>query len=101
MNIELALQLNDEWKAAPSEIDELPPRLPLSALKTLPEIYQPRMRADTGTGVTNKSHVKDLKRTLRNPKADLDPITVLRIGQQNIVIDGHHRAEAYRTLKSR
>lgn len=101
MDLEQLDQLTAEWKAQQVDLDSLPKRLSLDALEVLPDLYQPRRRADYQSGVTSKEHVADLKRTLRNPRADLDPITVLRVGGRNIVVDGHHRREAYRATKGR
>ncbi|MGN6769976.1 MAG: ParB/RepB/Spo0J family partition protein [Rhizobiaceae bacterium] len=61
-------------------------RLALSDITTMPDLFQPR-------GMDEK-HIGDLVRAIR-ASGDLDPVTVITIGQRAILIDGHHRIEAY------
>jgi hypothetical protein len=63
-----------------------PDRLALSDITTMPELFQPR-------GMDEK-HIGDLVRAIR-ASGDLDPVTVITIGQRAILIDGHHRIGAY------
>jgi hypothetical protein len=84
--------------------------MPLDALEVLPEIFQPRKIEDEDVkgpsrrarakGVVFADHVAKLAALVSNPAKELDPILVLRVGARNIVVDGHHRTEAY-TLKGR
>ncbi len=92
--------LTKEWKANPVDVDKLPAKVPVEALKTLPDLYQPRADVDHN-GVTDSKHADKLALHLRDPEADLDPITVLHVNGQNIVIDGHHRLKAYKKVKTK
>jgi ParB-like chromosome segregation protein Spo0J len=68
-----------------------PSRLPLDAITKMPELFQPR-------GMSEK-HIGDLSRAIQN-FGEVDPIIVLPVGERAILIDGHHRFEAYeRTAK--
>lgn len=60
------------------------------------ELFQPR-RFSAGLKEVDPKHVKDLEtRILR--KGDLDPILIIKL-RGWVVVDGHHRLEAYRRLK--
>lgn len=63
--------------------------LPLEQVRTMPEIFQPRMSK------VFEKHVNDLRTALRNA-GDLTAILVMPIDDHAVVIDGHHRLEAYR-----
>lgn len=64
-----------------------PDRLHLQAITTIPELFQPR-------GMSNR-HISDLVRAIEN-NGEVDPMTVMQIGKRVVLIDGHHRIEAYR-----
>jgi len=68
----------------------LPDHLPLSAITLLPELFQPRGMAEW--------HIQELARAAKSGRA-LDPVTVVQVGASAILIDGHHRVEAYRRAK--
>lgn len=70
--------------------EPLPTRLDLSDITRLPQLFQPRS--------ISENHITDLVRAIERFGA-LDPVTVIRIGQQFILIDGHHRLEAYQRAK--
>jgi hypothetical protein len=58
----------------------------------------------TGNHFISKTHINSLKKPLLNPDKELDPITIgwARVNSSNwewVVIDGHHRIEAYRKAK--
>lgn len=63
--------------------------LPMAQVRTMPQIFQPRMSA------VFEKHVSDLRTALRNV-GDLASILVMPIDDHAVVIDGHHRLEAYR-----
>ncbi len=91
-----SLQL--EWTpgAVPSDVG----RLSLRSIEVLPSVYQARAEGrETKRGLVDKGHVAKLAAFLKEPRKDLDPITILRVGKRNIVVDGHHRLEAYRSQK--
>lgn len=78
----------------------LPNTLPLDSLEVLPSIFQVRPRHDSETGISNPIHVDVLAaHLLSSPKYELDPVTVILVGQRNILIEGHHRLAAYRREK--
>jgi ParB-like chromosome segregation protein Spo0J len=64
----------------------LPDRLPLESITTIPDLFQPRAMSDR--------HISDLVRAIEN-NGEVDPVTVMQIGQRVVLIDGHHRIEAY------
>lgn len=66
-------------------------RLPLAAIREMPEVFQPR------EGISEQ-HVSDLVKVVAS-LMDLDPVTILVVGNEYILVDGHHRMEAYRAAK--
>lgn len=89
-------ELMQQWK--PLDVSKLPQRLPLNSMKIIRDLYQPRRWADSETGVSDERHTKELARTLKQVE-DLDPIQIIPIGNSFVVLDGHHRIEAYREAK--
>ncbi|EPY01628.1 ParB/RepB/Spo0J family partition protein [Magnetospirillum fulvum] len=67
--------------------DGLPDHLPLSAISLMPDLFQPRGMAE--------NHISELTRVVKSGRV-LDPVTVVQVGADTILIDGHHRFEAYR-----
>ncbi|WP_292516918.1 ParB N-terminal domain-containing protein [Mesorhizobium sp.] len=68
-----------------------PPELHLQDIETVPELFQPR-------GGISERHVSELVKAIKAVGA-LDPVTVMVIGSRTILIDGHHRVEAYGTAQ--
>ncbi|MBZ9772898.1 ParB/RepB/Spo0J family partition protein [Mesorhizobium sp. CO1-1-8] len=64
-----------------------PPELRLKAIETVPELFQPR-------GGISERHVSELVKAIK-AVGSLDPVTVMVVGNRTILIDGHHRIEAY------
>lgn len=64
----------------------LPARLPWHAITQLPALFQPRGIAEW--------HVSELARVIRTA-GEVDPVTVLQVGHEAVLIDGHHRIAAY------
>jgi hypothetical protein len=87
--------LMQQWK--PVDVSKLPLRLPLKAVKVKTELYQPRGWANSD-GVSDEKHKMELARTLKQV-GDLDPIQIMPIGEEFVVLDGHHRLEAYKEAK--
>ena len=85
---ELLAGLVKEW--TPDETKELSHNLKLREVETIPALFQPREIAE--------KHISDLRKVLKR-NLEVDPVTVLRVGQRSILIDGHHRLEAYRLEK--
>lgn len=66
-----------------------PERLPVSTIKRRPEVFQHR-RPSLGASET---HIRELADAARGQ--DLDPLTIWWDGKYWMLIDGHHRAQAY------
>jgi hypothetical protein len=81
----LAMLTKKVGKKAP---DKGPPKLPISEIRCLPALFQPRRTTE------DERHVQELARAVRNV-GDLDPLLVMRIGRYPTLIDGHHRLSAY------
>jgi hypothetical protein len=102
MNKELLESLEAEWQASPKTPQALPDRLPLRKLTLLPEVFQCRIAFNPKTGITDdgKPHIAGMVVALTgSDAADLDPLTVLRVGSRSILIDGHHRLAAYKSAE--
>ncbi|WP_245437759.1 MULTISPECIES: ParB N-terminal domain-containing protein [unclassified Mesorhizobium] len=97
-------QLTEEFTGPASG----PPELRLEDIETVPELFQPR-------GGISERHVSDLIKAIKAVGA-LDPVTVMVVGRgipdtsaggsssqaagsRFILIDGHHRVEAYGAAK--
>ncbi|MHB2211684.1 ParB/RepB/Spo0J family partition protein [Methylobacterium sp. CM6257] len=66
------------------------PALPLDQITLLPALFQPR--------AMDERHVSELMRAIK-AAGSLDPVTVLQAGEEVILVDGHHRVEAYTRAK--
>lgn len=90
-------ELQTLWEAQQGQKQpKLPSRLPLDSLEIIPELYQSRTGYEDKHGTANTQHVARLLAALKaSHRAELDPIKVLRVGDRNIVVDGHHRLKAY------
>jgi hypothetical protein len=77
-----------------TEPDPTPTKLRLSEITRAPEVFQPRSNLG---GLVEETHVIDLMGALENePSGFLDPVAVWWSGERWILVDGHHRYEAYR-----
>lgn len=74
----------------------LPKFLDPEVITVIPHLYQARGGGGLDAGVIDLLHATKLSKTLE--RTELDPVTILRVGDQNIVVDGHHRLEAYRRV---
>lgn len=72
--------------------------IPINKLEVIPDVFQPRFVGDDPEGVQSKDHVFALTKRLQR-EGSLDPLLVLPVGDRAIVIDGHHRLEAYKKVK--
>ncbi|THK37385.1 hypothetical protein EHS39_14260 [Ensifer sp. MPMI2T] len=70
-----------------------PSELSLRAVEMIPRVFQVR------GGDVNEGHVGELLAGLKRD-GRLDPITVWRCGRHALLVDGHHRLEAYRLYQS-
>ncbi|TIS17780.1 MAG: nuclease [Mesorhizobium sp.] len=68
-----------------------PPALHLGDIETVPTLFQPR-------GGISERHVSELIKAIKAVGA-LDPVTVMLVGTRFVLIDGHHRIEAYRAAR--
>jgi len=90
--------LESDWKT--SGVPEGITRLPVQDVAILPGFYQARPGGASATGVVDPDHAADLTASLKeSPRLELDAILVLRAGNRDIVIDGHHRLAAYKAAK--
>jgi hypothetical protein len=79
-------------RAAAQEVSsKLPKVLPLGSLTSYPELFQPK------DGGLDELLIHDLVKLLKAKRKheELDAILVKKIGDQNVILDGHHRAAAY------
>ncbi|MDI7925239.1 ParB/RepB/Spo0J family partition protein [Ferirhizobium litorale] len=77
-------KLEADWKPIDTELLE---RVPISQLEVMPDLFQPREMS--------QKHIEDLRRAIKTAGV-LDAMLVLPVGKRLIVIDGHHRMEAYK-----
>jgi hypothetical protein len=83
-----ALEALEALKATNTDDPAEPNRLPLRAVELVPHVFQVR-----GTDIS-EHHVGELLSALRAGH-DLEPISVWRCGKHALVVDGHHRLDAY------
>jgi ParB-like chromosome segregation protein Spo0J len=81
-----------------TEPSDCPVDLLHSEIQVLPQVFQPR--TDLGNEVS-EVHVLDLVKAISlEPAGVLDPLSVWWSGEAWILVDGHHRYEAYRRFYS-
>ncbi len=75
-----------------------PQTLPLESIEVIPQLFQPRdMRHDQ---LQSTYHIENLVRAIdTNPTHSLDPVSVWWSGDSWVVIDGHHRLDAYKSYQ--
>jgi ParB-like chromosome segregation protein Spo0J len=76
--------------AAPSATDR-PDTLPLASIVTMPALFQPRGE--------DERHISELVRAIK-ARGDVEPVTVIQVGDKAVLIDGHHRVAAYGLAKA-
>ncbi len=82
-----------EWMEANADAvgaAEFPARLSVAEIETVDVLLQPRSVAEW--------HVSDMVAGIKAGRA-LPPVLVYRVGGRNLLLDGHHRLEAYRVAK--
>jgi hypothetical protein len=100
-----AKDLEQAVQEAQAQLDADPPppdapkwvQLKPEEIVTRPELFQPREFAWQRTDV-DKWHAKKLAKHI-NHVGELDPIVVIRLGDQWVCVDGHHRLEGYKIEK--
>lgn len=70
--------------------ETLPDRVPVERIEQMPELFQPRQ--------LDERHISELRRAVRT-SGELEPLTVMKVGTTTVLLDGHHRVEAYRLHK--
>ena len=85
-NAEILAQLETLTTTTASDTNT-PTSVTLDAIREYPSVFRSR-------GI-NQHHVSDLCHAIKR-NGVLDPVTVLKAGDQFILIDGYHRTEAYR-----
>ena len=80
-----------------NELEEAGGFVLISEVLELPNIFQTR-GGDFSSGYTEEHHVRDLGRAIQN-NGDLRPITIWRCGGRWVLVDGHHRLDAYRRYR--
>lgn len=73
---------------------EYPRRLQFDQIELCPESFQVRGEA------LSEHHLNELHRALKRVD-DLDPVLVMLLDDTFVLLDGHHRLEAYRRSKDR
>ncbi|WP_319567275.1 ParB N-terminal domain-containing protein [Cohaesibacter marisflavi] len=81
-------------EAAKGTREDRPDRLPIADIIECPEAFNVRGEDPA------EHHLTELKRALER-MADLDPALILPCGDSFVLIDGHHRLEAYRRDEER
>ena len=71
-----------------------PASLPRGAILELPELFQPRDMSLRFSPGQSEAHIRKLTTYVRRGAA-LDPVSVASFGAEWVLIDGHHRIEAY------
>nr|WP_320166507.1 ParB N-terminal domain-containing protein [uncultured Methylophaga sp.] len=73
--------------------------LPLSSIGLMPEVFQPRSIDDLAS---SEAHIQTLMNAAMNESGNLlDPLVVWWSGAQWLVLDGHHRLEAYQRISKK
>lgn len=75
-----------------------PVTLGINELNECPSLFQPRYQSLLWQGRSN-DHVREMFRVLKSSGRPLDAIAVVSFGSKWLVVDGHHRLEAYKLAK--
>jgi hypothetical protein len=87
-----ALEALEAMKATNTDDPEEPNRMPSKAIEMVPHVFQVR-----GTDIAEQ-HVGDLLSVLKGGRS-LDPVLIWRCGKHALLVDGHHRLEAYQRFQ--
>lgn len=77
-----------EIEATETKPDHLPDKLPITGIRRLPNLFQPRGLEE------DERHISELVRALTGREA-LDPVLLIQVGADAYLMDGHHRCAAY------
>jgi ParB-like chromosome segregation protein Spo0J len=84
------LKARAEAATALEAAGEHPTELKLTAIELQPALFQPR-----GSKGTDPMHIEELRHAVRL-HGKLAPVLVIQVGGSAVLVDGHHRLEAYR-----
>ena len=73
-----------------------PPKLNVKDIELMPELFQSRSYQNA-VGISDPQHLREL--TKRARRQHLDPIIVLPVGGRYVLVNGHHRLQAYKDAK--
>jgi ParB/Sulfiredoxin domain len=74
-----------------------PSELALKAIHVAPDAFQ--WRDLNANQAADTAHMQELIRVLQETETELDPVLVTAVGRRFFLIDGHHRLDAYYTVK--
>jgi ParB-like chromosome segregation protein Spo0J len=68
-----------------------PETLPLASIAVMAGLFQPRAE--------DERHISELVRAIK-ARGQVEPVTVMQIGDKTVLIDGHHRLIAFGLAKA-
>lgn len=81
--------------AARKSRSDVPNELELHTIKAAPNLFQPRHDSIAYAPGRSEAHIKALAKTPKGG-AGLDPLTIVAMGDEWFLVDGHHRLAAYK-----
>lgn len=83
----------------PKPLAASPTRIPLEQLEVMLSVFQPRVIGDS---YATESHIGALMTAMMNETGNvLDPVLIWWSGKRWLILDGHHRLEAYKRLRNK
>lgn len=83
----------------PKPLAASPPKLRLDRIEEMPSIFQPRV---VGDDLATERHIEALMNAAMNETDhELDPVRVWWSGRRWLLLDGHHRVQAYKRLQAK
>jgi hypothetical protein len=84
--------------ASKSARKDRPDRIAPNEISMCVTVFQPRGFDNSGGSLSNR-HIRELVRAIKaSPAGDLDPVLVMPLGSVWMLVEGHHRLAAYRSL---
>ena len=97
MNHQHIASARDFWiQGQASRATASPLILPLTNIQPLPNVFQPRTDS---SHFEQDDHVRDLVRAISLHGQPLEPLTVIWLKEDYVIVDGHHRFLAYIACK--
>lgn len=76
-----------------------PSKLRLDHIEEMPSVFQPRI---VGDELATERHIEALMNAKMNESGnELDPVLIWWSGKRWLILDGHHRLQAYKRLKAK